>query len=82
MTALVMGPTMAIQNSDLASGDSDSICETPPSANKVMARTFSPRDFATTEWASSWNRRVMKKRTDVMPAVNQMSAGLQPALKL
>jgi len=37
ITALVMGPAIAIQNSVLASGTSVSICETPPSAKRVMA---------------------------------------------
>ena len=37
ITALVMGPAIAIQNSVLASGTSVSICETPPSAKRVIA---------------------------------------------
>ncbi len=47
--ALVNGPTNAIQNSVFALVGSCSICETPPSANKVTSRTGSPCDFATTE---------------------------------
>ena len=61
---------MAIQNSDFASGASDSICDTPPSAKSVIARTFRPRDFASNECASSCSRSVTKNNTPVMMATD------------
>src|SRR6266566_3350546 len=82
ITMLVSGPTMAIQNSDLASEASDSICDTPPSANRVIARTRNPRDFATIECASSCNRRAEKKRTAVIAAAAQTTVTLHSGLAL
>src|SRR5438067_9663848 len=58
ITTLVTGPAIAIQNSDLASEASVSICDTPPSANRVMARTRRPRVFATRECARTRGLRV------------------------
>ena len=77
MMRLVSGPTMAIQNSDLASEGSCSICETPPSAKSVIALTRSPRDFATRECASSCSRSVTKNNTAVMIAAVQVSVTFQ-----
>src|SRR5215471_14522984 len=77
---LARGPTMAIQNSVFASCASDSIWETPPRANNVMARTRRPQDMATSECASSCRRRVAKKRTEVIRAAPHTQAMFQPGL--
>ena len=53
MQALLKGPTNAIQNSVLALEGLFSICDTPPSANRVISRTGSPRDFAKSECDNS-----------------------------
>ena len=65
---LVNGPTMAIWNSVFASGDSPSICDTPPSANRVISRTGIPCALATRECASSCNSRETKNRIAVAMA--------------
>src|SRR5437660_166125 len=70
ITRLARGPTIAIQNSDLASDASDSICDTPPRANNVIERTFNPYAFATSECAISCARRAAKNRSPVIIAAD------------
>ena len=74
---LAIGPAIATQNSVFASVASSWICETPPSANRVIALTFNPRDWATREWASSCNSRVTKNRAAVTSAAIQIWPVLQ-----
>src|SRR5437899_11249738 len=68
VTTLVIGPAIAIQNSDLASEASVSVYDTPPKANRVIARTRRPRAFAKRECASSWSRRAAKNNRLVTTA--------------
>ena len=65
MTALVSGPTNAIQNSTFALSGFFSICETPPSAKRVISFTGSLFDVATSECASSCSSSETKNRMAV-----------------
>src|SRR2546427_7516664 len=76
ITRLDRGPTIAIQNSDLASDASDSICDTPPRANKVIERTLRPYAFATRECAISWARRAAKNSRPVIIAAHHTTVSL------
>ena len=82
ITRLDRGPTIAIQNSDLASDASDSICDTPPRANNVIERTFRPYAFATSECAISCARRAAKNNRPVIIAADQTTALLHPGATL
>src|SRR5262249_15371197 len=76
ITALVIGPTIAIQNSDFASTDSFSIFATPPSAKSVIDFTGIPRAFATAACDSSCARMLAKKSSAVIAAKVHETAGL------
>jgi hypothetical protein len=73
MTALVIGPTMPIQNSVLGSTASFSMLATPPRANRVMARTGNPRVFATRACDNSCTSRAAKKSSPVRIARVQIT---------
>src|SRR5215471_21732766 len=76
MTALVIGPTIAIQNSDFASTDSFSIFATPPSAKSVIDFTGIPRAFATAACDNSCARMLAKNKRAVIAARNHVNATL------
>src|SRR5665213_842297 len=73
ITALVKGPTSAIQNSTFALAGFFSICETPPSAKRVISLTGSLFDVATKECASSCSSSEMKNRMAVPTARIRMT---------
>src|SRR5262245_15758308 len=76
ITALVIGPTIAIQNSDFASADSFSILATPPSANKVIDLTGIPRAFATAAWDNSCATMLAKNKSPVIAARDHVNPKL------
>ena len=73
ITALVRGPTNAIQNSIFALVGFFSICETPPSANSVISFTGRLLDVATKECASSCSKSEMKNKKAVETAITRIT---------
>src|SRR5260370_7918254 len=76
MTALVSGPTNAIQNSTFALVGFFSICETPPRAKSVISFTGRLLDVATSECANSCSSRETKNKMAV--ATDKVRTTLSP----
>src|SRR3990172_11602709 len=76
---LVSGPTTAMTNSVDGFFASPARFETPPKMKRVIERTPSPRDLATSEWASSWTTTEAKRRIAVIAPRSQYSTTARPS---
>src|SRR3990172_4020961 len=76
---LVSGPTTAMTNSVDGFFASPARFETPPKMKRVIERTSSPRDLATSEWASSWTTTEAKRRIAVIAPRSQYSTTARPS---